>query len=110
MPYGGGADTRIINGSETVLASERGWNTNAVSETITLADIDFSGNNVATISGLSDVNRLIVGIQFKNDSAGIDSNGGIDNVSLLVAVPEPSAFGLIAGLLGLSFAMIRRRK
>lgn len=49
----------------------------------------------------------IGGVWFKMDQGSDDAYFIIDDVS--VVIPEPSAYALIAGLLGLSWVMVRRR-
>lgn len=65
-----------------------------------------------TISNLdvTGVSALVVGFRF-------DHNGGSDFIDVtglqvdgVTAVPEPSAYALLAGMLGLGYVMVRRRR
>ena len=77
-------------------------------------DVDVSGNSISYF--VNDVSlgtteatvTDIGGVWFKMDQGDNNAFFNIDNVS--VVVPEPSAYALIAGLLGLSYVMVRRRK
>ena len=77
-------------------------------------DVDVSGNSISYF--VNDVSlgtteatvTDIGGVWFKTDQGDNNAFFNIDNVS--VVVPEPGTYALIAGLLGLSCVMVRRRK
>jgi hypothetical protein len=50
----------------------------------------------------------IGGVWFKMDHGDINAFFNVDNVS--VVVPESGTYALIAGMLGLTYVMVRRRR
>jgi hypothetical protein len=77
-------------------------------------DVDVSGNSISYF--VNDVSlgtteatvADIGGVWFKTDQGDNNAFFNIDNVS--VVVPEPGAYALIAGMFGLSYVMVRRRR
>ena len=75
-----------------------------------VVSLDFS--SLAAIEGQSNVQVRIVW----NDLTANDTNNGLakleyDNVQIsAAAIPEPSSLALLAGVLGLSLVMLRRRR
>jgi hypothetical protein len=51
----------------------------------------------------------VTDIAFYNGSGPGNNLSALDNVSITAVIPEPSAFALLAGALGLGSALIRRR-
>ncbi len=79
---------------------------------------DTNGSNMfetINLTGIGSVTAASVGkdlwIVISSGTAGAESNNelaSVDNVQLST-IPEPSAYGLLAGCLGLAVAMVRRR-
>ena len=116
----GDAKNLVVNYVCTVYGfTEDGTSVQLASETfidgVTVSDIvvDQTVNNVS-LSFTSDASYAAYGVIFKANEAG-GSNGGvavsIDNVQVSYsAIPEPSAFGLLAGLGALALVASRRRR
>lgn len=68
-------------------------------------DIDL----LALTSGSGDYTIEIFFRAFTNEGDRLSDNGGSNFKATFSVVPEPSAYALIAGLLGLSFVAMRRR-
>ena len=49
-------------------------------------------------------------IRFTIDASDIGSSLYLDNISVTGAVPEPSTYALLAGVIALSFCIVRRKK
>lgn len=78
--------------------------------TIATGAIDYSVND--TVIGTGTYTGAIGGVWFKAEGvSNVAPHPGylIDDV-LLTAVPEPGAYALIAGMLGMVYVMVRRRK
>jgi hypothetical protein len=72
---------------------------------------DNSNTTYNTISGASVGQDLWIEFYGFKPGESQTAYSRLDNVNLSVtAVPEPSTYALIAGLLGLSSVMLRRRK
>jgi len=80
--------------SEIIIFRNAGWQFPAY------APVDLDGSDIIS---LLDANTQII------DSSGSWTNYS-SNITMLFAVPEPSAFAAIAGLLTLGFVMVRRRR
>ena len=63
---------------------------------------------VGTVTAAAVGKDLFIEISSTADSFAQGEFARLDNVYLSV-IPEPSAYGLIAGFLGLSYVMLRRR-
>ena len=82
------------------------------------AFLDTNGNDVfetISLTGIGSVTAASAGkdlwLVISSGTAGAGSNNelaSVDNVQLST-IPEPSAYGLLAGCLGLAVAMVRRR-
>ena len=97
------------DGTSVQLASEKFIN----GVTVRNIDVDQTVNNVS-LSFASDASYAAYGVIF-NAKEAEGSNGGvavsIDNVQVSYsAIPEPSAFGLLAGLGALALVASRRRR
>ncbi|MGN0884437.1 MAG: PEP-CTERM sorting domain-containing protein [Candidatus Spyradosoma sp.] len=110
------------SGLTSQLSLTKGSFINGVSASLTgegSAEMSLSGTNLAsrTSSSLYDVYSMNIAadtngeIQLKLPSAkGDDGKSSMKQALLLMSIPEPSAFGLLAGLGALALAAARRRR
>lgn len=87
-----------------VRSNEDAWQT---SSAVSLVHGAISqSNSVIDLSALEKVKY----IRFNVDASVLDSSLYLDNISVTGAVPEPSTYAIIAGLLALGLAIVRRKK
>lgn len=67
-----------------------------------------AGLGIGGVTTAADLDYYL--IQFAKNEDGLAGTTSIDNFSLTAAIPEPSTYALFAGLLGLSYVMVGRRK
>ncbi|MFQ3226156.1 MAG: hypothetical protein ACI8Z5_002426 [Lentimonas sp.] len=99
-------DTNLIGGVRTTIASfasggqsvgENTWESETFGFTIALADAGAAGNKLYALMG-TDL-----------PDGSVSAFSRIDNV-YLSAIPEANTYALLAGLTGLTFVMLRRRR
>ena len=90
------------NGTVDYDFSSGGW-TSLTSTTLTQAS---SSADEIDLSGIS--SAQYIGIELMDFYVTSDDRLGFDEVAI-TAVPEPSAFALLAGMFGLTWVMLRRR-
>ncbi|NBB79672.1 MAG: PEP-CTERM sorting domain-containing protein [Verrucomicrobia bacterium] len=106
----------VVNGSDPDDSSSVAWEystdgVNFTSTGFTTAITDNAAAQTVDLSGITALDGLSQ-IYIKGDFSGID--GGVTNLDNFqvnaTAVPEPSAFAAIFGVLALGFAAVRRRR
>ena len=94
----------FLDSSDVILSELEGSHTNSITAAglgfITLYDDTF-----VTPTGTSKINVLF----FANEN-GADSYLQMDALSFTATIPEPGSYAMLAGMLGLGYVMISRRK
>ncbi|MGB0418088.1 MAG: PEP-CTERM sorting domain-containing protein [Opitutales bacterium] len=85
-------------------STEDSWSTSSGQDAFhTLID---QSNSVIDLSALGNVKY----IRFNVDASDLESSLYLDNISVTGAVPEPSTYAIIAGVVALGLAIVRRKK
>jgi len=100
-----------LSGSDLTIRVLVDLDAGATGEATTSYDLGSTGTFTTIVSGESLNTRDLVDFRFRQSA---DWSGASDSVSMdyltITAVPEPSAFAALAGLLALGFVTVRRRR